>query len=221
VPESLTLPPKALRALGFLVLLSPVADARSEDLLGPYVGGAIGRSEVVASAFYPVPLSPYPGTFKRDEMGFQVMLGIRPISWIGAEITYFDLGHSSGSIVVPFESEIPHNVSYEAAASVKGAGAFGIVYLPIPLIDLYAKIGIARTQSSLAGIYPSGNNICLPNLPCGTNPFQLGDTSIGVAEGGGVQYKLGSWAFRAEYERFNSLGEHPSLLSVGVTWTFL
>jgi photosystem II stability/assembly factor-like uncharacterized protein len=38
--------------------------------------------------------------------------------------------------------------------------------------------------------------------------------------GAGVQYKLGSWAVRAEYERFNAHGAHPSLLSLGIAWTF-
>ena len=52
-----------------------------------------------------------------------------------------------------------------------------------------------------------------------------GDGGVGIAGGHGVgglgaQYKLGSWAVRAEYERFNAAGENPSLLSVGITWTF-
>jgi hypothetical protein len=40
------------------------------------------------------------------------------------------------------------------------------------------------------------------------------------AGGGGAQYKFGSWAVRAEYERFNAAGGNPSLLSAGVTWAF-
>jgi hypothetical protein len=35
-----------------------------------------------------------------------------------------------------------------------------------------------------------------------------------------VQWTFGAWALRAEYERFTALGEHPSLVSVGATWSF-
>jgi opacity protein-like surface antigen len=45
-------------------------------------------------------------------------------------------------------------------------------------------------------------------------------TNTGFAAGAGVQYKLRSWAVRAEYERFNADGAHPSLLSLGIAWTF-
>jgi hypothetical protein len=38
--------------------------------------------------------------------------------------------------------------------------------------------------------------------------------------GGGAQYKLGPMALRAEYERFSADGTHPTLISVGVTWSF-
>jgi hypothetical protein len=36
----------------------------------------------------------------------------------------------------------------------------------------------------------------------------------------GAQYKFGSLAVRAEFERFNAAGEHPSLLTLGLTWSF-
>jgi OmpA-like transmembrane domain len=211
----------AVRVLPFVFLGLLAAKARAEDLLGLYAGGTIGRSQIIASAFYPSSLDPYPGEFKKEALAFQAVIGFRPISWIGAELSYFDLGHSEGSIFVTAQTMVPHAIGYKANASIKGTGAFGIIYLPVRLIDLYAKVGIARTQSSLSGLYPSGNDLCMPNLPCGTNPFQLNDTSIGLAEGAGIQYKLGACAIRAEYERFNSLSEHPNLLSLGVTWTFL
>jgi len=48
----------------------------------------------------------------------------------------------------------------------------------------------------------------------------LDRTNTGFAAGAGAQFKLGSWAVRAEYERFNAAGANPSLVSLGVTWTF-
>ena len=41
------------------------------------------------------------------------------------------------------------------------------------------------------------------------------------AAGAGVQWSFGNWAVRGEYERFDALGQHPDLLSVGVTWSIL
>jgi hypothetical protein len=79
---------------------------------------------------------------------------------------------------------------------------------------------IARLQSTLGGFYAVGDNICVPGAPCGTARFQLNRTNTSGAGGVGAQYKFGSWAVRAEYERFNAAGGNPSLLSAGITRTF-
>jgi hypothetical protein len=92
--------------------------------------------------------------------------------------------------------------------------------LPVPVIDLYVKGGLARLQSTLSGSYRNYDLECLPPVPCGTTLFQLSRTDTSGAGGVGAQYKFGSWAVRAEYERFNAAGENPSLLSAGITWTF-
>jgi hypothetical protein len=187
----------------------PGGKATAEDLLGMYVGGAIGQGRVAESASYPTIANQYPGEFMENHSAFKVMVGIRPISLIGAELTYIDFGHPSGNIF-----------NYSANASLKGPAAFGILYLPVPVIDLYLKAGIARLQSDLSGFYPNGDNVCVFGESCGTSPFRLNRTNTSGAGGAGAQYKLGSWAVRAEYERFIAAGGNPSLLSVGITWTF-
>ena len=50
--------------------------------------------------------------------------------------------------------------------------------------------------------------------------FRLDRTNTSFAAGAGAQYKLGAFAVRAEYERFNAAGGNPSLISLGFTWTF-
>jgi opacity protein-like surface antigen len=108
---------------------------------------------------------------------------------------------------------------------MKGAAAFGVLYLPVPLIDVFVKAGVARLQSTLRGSGTATN--CPPGAQClidGTlhnYPFQLDRTNTGIAAGAGAQFKFGAWAVRAEYERFNAAGGHPGLLSAGATWTFL
>ena len=45
---------------------------------------------------------------------------------------------------------------------------------------------------------------------------------LGLYVGGaGAQVKLGPFALRGEYERFDAAGAHPSLWTIGATWTFL
>jgi hypothetical protein len=99
-----------------------------------------------------------------------------------------------------------------------------VLYLPVPVIDVYAKAGLARLQSSLVGVIAVPN--CLP-LPyanpvnfCPPSRFELDRTNTQFAAGAGAQYKLGAFALRAEYEYFNVGGAHPSLVSLGITWTF-
>ena len=133
------------------------------------------------------------------------MAGLRPIPVLGAEIAYVDFGHPDrlAGLGPPGWSDV----------SMKGAAAFGMFYLPVPLVDVYAKGGFARLQST-ANVNP---------CPACINPVAfppLRRTNTSWAAGAGAQFKLASVAVRAEYERFNAAGGAPYLLSVGVSWTF-
>ncbi len=186
-------------AVAASMLVAMAGGARAEDLVGLYIGGGIGQSRVEAT-------SPAYGTeeFKANHSAFDVMLGMRPISLLGAEVSYIDFGHPSGNLGF-----------FPANTEMKGAAAFGIVYLPVPVVDVYFKAGLARIESTVNGTYPI---TC--GIPCGSNLFQLSRTNTSGAGGLGAQFKFGPVALRAEYERFNAAGGNPSLLSLGVIWTF-
>jgi len=187
--------------LATVVLLGqPIADAKAEDLLGLYVGGAVGQSRVeVNSEGFAL------DNFRENHSAFQLMSGLRPISLLGAEVDYMDFGHPGGSL-----NGAP------ASATLKGAAAFGVLYLPVPVIDIYAKAGLARLQSSLGGV-SAVQPAC---VPCAPSLFRLDRTNTHFAAGAGAQYKLGALALRAEYEYFNTGGANPGLISLGITWTF-
>lgn len=198
-----------------VVVLLPIHHAAADNLLGLYIGGAIGQSYVEASGEQiDAGGSVYfdTGSFSETHSAFKVMAGIRPISLLGAELAYMDLGHPSGSF-----NAFPANVS------MNGESAFAVIYLPVPIVDFILKAGLAHIKSEVNGTGYSGP-ICLPNSLCplyvGIGPFQLDRTNTGFASGAGAQYKFGSLAVRAEYERFNAAGEHPALLSLGLTWSF-
>jgi opacity protein-like surface antigen len=190
-----------LPILATLALLSmPITKTTAADSLGLYVGGAVGQSRVdVNSDGFSY------DNFRENHSAFQLMAGLRPISLLGAEIDYIDFGNPHGTLD-----------GGPASATLKGAAAFGVLYLPVPVIDIYAKAGLARLQSNLTGLNPVQPDCA----PCALSLFQLDRTNTHFAAGAGAQYKLGAFALRAEYEYFNASGANPSLVSLGITWTF-
>jgi opacity protein-like surface antigen len=185
----------------FAATLLQTRHALAGDPLGLYIGGAVGQSQVEANV-------PTVGDFKENHSAFKVIAGIRPISLIGAELSYIDFGHPSGNII-----------SAPSDVSEKGADAFAVLYLPVPVVDVFVKAGLARIQSTSNGVR-SGVGACAIGVPnCAL--FRLDRTNTSFAAGAGAQFKLGAWAVRAEYERFNAAGANPRLVSLGVTWTFL
>jgi outer membrane protein with beta-barrel domain len=138
--------------------------------------------------------------------GFTWAPGIRPISLLGVEIAYDNFGHPSQQI-----GFLATNVS------MKGESAFGVLYLPVPILDVFFKAGLARIDSTATTnvVCPTGQ----PGIALAT-PGPESRTNVGFAGGAGAQFKIGSLAVRGEYERFNAAGGNPSLWSVGVIWKF-
>jgi Outer membrane protein beta-barrel domain len=200
-----------LLILASLVLLAqPSGKAVADDLAGLYVGGAVGQSRVEATdsqVFTDIGSATYTEDINQRHFAFKVMLGARPISLLGAEIDCIDFGKPNASLF-----------GNPADASIKGAAAFGVLYLPVPIVDIYVKAGVARLESTING------SICSPcacDFQICRSFFELNRTNTSGAGGVGAQYKFGAWAVRAEYERFSAAGGNPSLLSAGITWTFL
>lgn len=198
-----------------LVVL-PAHLAAADNLLGLYVGGAVGQGQVAVSAYSASYASQAVGSnvaagadeLKENHVAFKGIAGIRPLSLIGAELEYVDLGHVHETLF-----------NYPADASMKGAAAFGLLYLPVPVVDIYLKAGVAHLQSSLNAAVPYQNPPPLCSI-CAFPRFEQDRTTTGLAAAAGIQYKFGSLAVRAEYERFNAAGEHPNLASLGMTWSF-
>jgi hypothetical protein len=89
--------------------------------------------------------------------------------------------------------------------------------MPVPIVDIFLKAGIARIESTTT----TNIVLCLPPVECPAFLPESGSrTNVGFADGAGAQFKIGSFAVRGEYERFNAAGGNPNLLSVGVIWKF-
>ena len=200
------------------------------DLLGLYAGAGVGQAQIQADNL-PNPDTaiggpPSIGNFKENHSAYKFLLGLRPISLVGAEIEYLDFGHPSGTVgTIPLAS-LPLIIPVPVSADVttKGTAAFGILYLPVPIVDIYVKAGIARLQTTENATItlPAPYATCViaggPNCQF-SKRYELTDT--GLAVGAGAQLKFGSLAVRGEYERFSAAGANPSLYSLALTWTFL
>jgi hypothetical protein len=145
-----------------------VRQTQAADAPGLYVGAAFGRAEVTATSL-PDPFTGTPtfGDFKENHSAYKVALGVRPTSLVGAELAYFDLGHPRaivGAIATPIASLPPNAVSGDVA--MKGSAAFGVLYLPVPILDVYVKGGVARIESTTTtACSPSGARRRIPASP--------------------------------------------------------
>jgi opacity protein-like surface antigen len=228
--------PSSLRPLSRVVLILALTSlpraGAATHLLEFYVGGAYGHADLRARD--PALVSALPnsafagsrlGSFATGRSAYQLAAGIRTLEFLGAEIDYFDLGRGGAS-----PSWSGAGALTSAHVSQKGEAAFAVLYLPLPVLDVYLKAGVARLETGLSAsatfTCPPGQGCplyCIAGAPCGSfsDTASLTATETTFAAGGGVEWKLGNWAIRGEYERFDALGEHPSLLSAGVTWSFL
>jgi Outer membrane protein beta-barrel domain len=189
-----------------VVLGFSLSAARADDLIGPYVGAGFGKATLDVS-------TQLVENFGSDHSAFKLIVGWRPISEIAVELEYVDLGQQTGASMYPNS-----NTSLSTTASVKGFGAFGLLYLPTPIVDFFLKGGFSRLHTSadttIVGC-PNGG-VCPPL----TQPPPVSSTDFGFAGGGGVMYRIRAFEVRAEYERFTAGTGNPYLLSLGATWAF-
>jgi OOP family OmpA-OmpF porin len=149
---------------------------------GFYLGAALGQSESGL----------HDGNFNftdRDQ-GYKLIAGIRPLKLLGVELNYVDLGTT--------------NVG-GAQARTKAADAFALVFLPIPVVDVYGKLGYVSWKTDASA--PT---------------FSLHSSGGDLGYGAGVQVHFASVSARLEYEAFDvQTAATPTLLSLGLTYTFL
>jgi len=222
--------------LSFLTALAPSAlilcslgatpAARANDLLGFYAGAAFGQAHVRAR-----PSLPGVGTIgdiDETHSAFKGLVGIRILSFLGAEVAYMDFGTVTGPGAGPFTGPQYDTLVTSEQASQKGEAAFAVLYLPVPIIDIFVKAGLSRITTDFTSMYeeyvPGAGTCQIGHPDCqvvGIFTAARDTTDTSFAYGAGVQWKLGNWAVRGEYERFDAAGANPSLLSLGMTYWIL
>lgn len=163
----------------FVLALAARAEAANDGL---YIGGGMGRS----SETY----DPYTFNAYGANVGYDLAIGYRPFDALAGELTYTSFGRASTG------------ADYVDTSAV---GLFALGYLPVPLVDLYGRVGLAdwRTGANSPG-------------------FSFTRTGADVAYGVGGGVHFGSIGVRVEYTRFTvSHATDIDLASVGLTWTLL
>ena len=191
------------------------AVASDFSLLGLYIGGSVGRSEVRTRVALPLPgLSPY--DFDQSDTGWKALVGLRPIPLFAAELAYVDFGHPTLSTTLGLGAYRWHADVLQRAQTLSG---LIFVPIPIPMLELYGRAGIARLQSS-----GNPNDLeCAPGYECPLIAYRnvrFNRTNTDFQYGAGLQLKLSKLAVRVEYERINDSRGDPDLLSAGLVWTF-
>lgn len=199
----------AILALTPCALLA-VTVARADDLLGLYFGAGYGQAHIRAESGQIIPQST--GSLAGVDMthsAFKAIAGIRPLSFVGAEVSYMDFGQASSITGEPVPG-LPGVVVNSEQVSQKGETAFALLYLPVPIVDVYLKGGLSRITTEFGVSYTG--------LGAGMLSAAHDSTDTAFAYGAGLQWKLGQWAVRGEYERFSAAGANPSLLSISMTF---
>jgi opacity protein-like surface antigen len=179
--------------------------------VGLYLGGGVGESTIRSDD------APYglPGYYNDHHTAWKAVIGVRPISFVGAEVEYIDFGGNRHSG--------DYDVNYYGYDSHPRAPVlFGVGYLPIPIpfVDIFAKAGVARLKLA-ANQYAS--EPCVTGSAC-PNYEIIGRSDVTqtkFAYGGGISSKLPfGFTVRAEYERITSPYGDPDAFTVSALWTF-
>jgi hypothetical protein len=130
-----------------------------------------------------------------EDNSWKLIAGMRSSPNFAFEANYVNFGEST-------QPSVPAGGPFVAKAD--GFAVFAVGLLPLGPIDLFAKAGIARIDSK-------GN--------VGAVFFK--DKATEFAYGAGAQVRMGGFAFRAEYEKYDTdvIGD-LDLISLGFTYTF-
>ena len=200
-----------LRVLAGLALCT-AATCTLADPLAFYVGAGAGQSTLHQDQWQ----------VDAHVTGWKVVAGFRPLSFLGAEIEYADLGSKDVTYPANSPAVTGGGAYYQVSTRAHATSIFAVGYLPVPLpwLDLYAKAGPARIQSHTQSLYVPLP--CTPHLPCSVYSPPVVDASArtSIAWGAGLQFRLGMPAVRVEYERFAGSQGNDSLLTAALTLNF-
>lgn len=157
-----------LKLIAFMSLLLGLSSITQAADSGIYAGLSLGGVEANISK-----ADGLFDNFNGKDAAYKFILGVRPVDWLAAEVTYLDLGN-------------PDSNSFSADTNGISGSVLGLTSLG-PVIDVFAKGGVMNWK---AKINSSKSQLLSRD---GTN----------LVYGGGVIVHLLSLSVRAEYEHFD------------------
>jgi Outer membrane protein beta-barrel domain len=164
-----------MRRLILITVLTVGTTAARADNGFFYVGAGVVRNSLTG-------ITDLGGLPDLKNTSWKAFGGVRPLNWLAAEADYIDLGSGSGTATTNF-GEVSSHTDGKAFA----AFAVGFLPIPLPVIDVYGKAGLARWKLN-------GNVGSLGSLSTNGTEF---------AWGIGVQAHISMIGARLEYENFN------------------
>jgi OOP family OmpA-OmpF porin len=173
-----------LRVLAVTALLALFAGPALADN-GFYLGASIGQANVDINDL---------DNYDANDTGFKGIVGFRALGFLALEASYVDFGSPSDDVL-----------GVDVTADGNGVDAFVVGMIPLPMVDLFAKVGYIHWNVDLSaqGLGSLGD-----------------DSGDDLAYGVGAALKFGSWSIRAEYEEFDIEDVNANMLSLGFTYTF-
>lgn len=184
-----------VKGLCACALFGLFANAHAADN-GVYAGITVGQAETDVDALLD-------GAIDDSDTGFKIVLGLRPLDWIGVEMNYVNLGEVSAGGGSPLSGGFK--------VEQTGVDVVGLLFLDVGMVDFYAKGGLIRWDADIRfnTIFGGGRG---------------SENGTDAVFGAGAQLRFGSFAARLEYEKFNidtgSFADKPQMISLGLTYTF-
>ena len=167
-----------MRKLMLLTVLALGASAARAENGFFYVGAGVVRNSVSD-------ITNLGGLPDLKNTSWKAFGGVRPLNWLAGELDYIDLGSGSST-----SSSSAGNVSAHADGKALAAYAVGFLPIPLPVVDVYGKAGLARWK-----LNGDVNSL--------VSPGSLSTNGTEFAWGIGVQAHVSMFGARLEYENFN------------------
>jgi opacity protein-like surface antigen len=147
------------------------------------------------------------GALDNTDKGLKLIGGVRLLDSFGVELNYADHGKATVPSGIVCAAIVGENCPDTSRVSAKTLSAFAVGFLDFPVLDLYAKAGVARMDGKLS----------TPNQPA----FSYKDNDTNLAWGVGAQAHFASLGVRVEFEQFKVFGEPLRTISASFVYTIL
>jgi len=167
-----------MRSLMLLTVLAFAAGAAHAENGFFYVGAGVVRNSLSD-------ITDLGGLPDLSNTSWKAFAGVRPLNWLAGELDYIDLGSGSST-----STTSAGNVTAHADGSALAAYAVGFLPIPLPIVDVYGKAGLARWK-----LNGDVNSL--------VSPGSVSTNGTEFAWGIGVQAHISMIGARLEYENFN------------------